>query len=69
MMSSPASTDLTIVPLTPDWLDDLATLFDQGDDPKWCWCASFRVRNQSFSRATVAANRSILTRPRGSASV
>jgi hypothetical protein len=29
-----------ILPVTPDRLADLATLFDQGGDPKWCWCDS-----------------------------
>ena len=58
---APASNDLTIEPLTPQRLDDLATLFDQGGDPKWCWCAFFRVRNRDFAQATAAANRSLLT--------
>jgi hypothetical protein len=44
--SRPAAPDLTIVPLTPERLDDLATLFDRPGDPKWCWCASFRVRRR-----------------------
>jgi ribosomal protein S18 acetylase RimI-like enzyme len=52
--------DLSIVPLTPGRLDDLASLFDQGGDPKWCWCAYFRVRGQTWSNATPAANRSLL---------
>jgi GNAT superfamily N-acetyltransferase len=54
------ATDLSIVPLTPERLDDLATLFDQGGDPKSCWCAWFRVRGRSWSNATPAANRSLL---------
>jgi GNAT superfamily N-acetyltransferase len=55
-----ADTDLTIIPLTPDRLDDLATLFDQPGDPKWCWCASFHIRG-SVKRRPPAANRAILT--------
>ncbi|MBF6606499.1 MAG: GNAT family N-acetyltransferase [Chloroflexi bacterium] len=51
---------MTIVPLTPQRLDDLATLFDQGGDPKWCWCAYFRARGRSFSNSTAVENRSLL---------
>jgi GNAT superfamily N-acetyltransferase len=58
--SPPAAPELTIVPLTRERLDDLATLFDQGGDPKWCWCAYFRVRGRSFSNSTAAENRSLL---------
>jgi GNAT superfamily N-acetyltransferase len=50
-----------ILPLTPARLDDLATLFDQGGDPKWCWCAYFRVRGMSWSNSTPATNRALLT--------
>jgi ribosomal protein S18 acetylase RimI-like enzyme len=52
--------DLEIVPLTPARLDDLASLFEQGGDPKWCWCAYFRVRGRSWSNSTPAANRALL---------
>jgi GNAT superfamily N-acetyltransferase len=55
----PAAPELTVVPLTPERLDDLATLFDQPGDPKWCWCASFRVRYRARG-ATPAANRAVL---------
>jgi GNAT superfamily N-acetyltransferase len=48
---------LEIVPLTRDRLADLAALFGQGGDPKWCWCAFFRVRGMDFSTATAAGNR------------
>jgi GNAT superfamily N-acetyltransferase len=54
------ATPLEIVPLTPERIDDLATLFDQGGDPKWCWCASFRLRSMDFSKAKPAENRSVL---------
>ena len=30
--------DLTILPLTPERFPDLAALFEEGGDPKWCWC-------------------------------
>jgi GNAT superfamily N-acetyltransferase len=51
--------DLTVVPLTPDRLGDLATLFDQPGDPKWCWCASFRIQHNVKSRPP-AENRAVL---------
>ena len=41
---------LDILPLTPDRLPDLASLFEQGGDPKWCWCAYFRIRGFDFSK-------------------
>jgi ribosomal protein S18 acetylase RimI-like enzyme len=51
---------IEIRPLTRDRLADLATLFNQGGDPKWCWCAYFRVRGMDFSTATAAGNRRVL---------
>jgi GNAT superfamily N-acetyltransferase len=51
---------LRIEPVTPDRIPDLATLFDQGGDPKWCWCAWFRVRGRDWSNATAADNRDLL---------
>ena len=47
-------------PLTPKRLADLAGLFEQGGDPKWCWCASFRVRGMTFSNSSAADNRAVL---------
>ena len=52
--------DLEIKPLTPQRLPDLASLFEQGGDPKWCWCASFRVRGMDFTKARPADNRAVL---------
>ena len=52
--------DLDILPLTPERLPDLAALFGQGGDPKFCWCAFYRVRNVDFQTATAAANRAVL---------
>ena len=54
--------DLEILPLTAERLPDLAALFGQGGDPKWCWCASFRVRGVDFANANPAANRRVLER-------
>jgi GNAT superfamily N-acetyltransferase len=41
---------LDIKPLTPERLPDLAELFEEGGDPKWCWCAYFRIRGFDFSK-------------------
>jgi GNAT superfamily N-acetyltransferase len=51
---------LEIQPLTPERLPDLAALFDQGGDPKYCWCAWYRVRGMDFATATAAGNRRVL---------
>ncbi|HYH92142.1 MAG TPA: GNAT family N-acetyltransferase [Candidatus Saccharimonadales bacterium] len=53
---------LDIQPLTPGRLDDLAELFGQGGDPKWCWCAYFRVRGRDWTNSTAADNRAVLER-------
>lgn len=45
-----SSSALEIRPLTPDRLPDLASLFEQGGDPRWCWCAYFRIRGFDFSK-------------------
>src|ERR1700704_1072459 len=60
-MTAPAApAALTFAPLTPERLDDLATLFDQPGDPKWCWCAAFHIRGRVKS-GTPATNRAVLT--------
>ncbi len=51
---------LDIQPLTAKRIPDLATLFDQGGDPKWCWCTYFRVRGRDWTNATAAENRDLL---------
>ena len=51
---------LEIHPLTPDRLPDLARLFGQGGDPKWCWCSFYRVRQVDFANGSAAANRAVL---------
>lgn len=53
---------LEIHPLTADRLSDLAALFGQGGDPKWCWCAWYRLRNVDFGRSTATSNRQVLER-------
>ena len=57
-MSGPS--DLHIRPLTPDRFADLAALFEEGGDPKWCWCAYFRFRGRDWSNSTAADNRAAL---------
>ena len=54
------TTNLEFRPLTPKRLADLASLFEQGGDAKWCWCASFRVRGMDFTKARPADNRAVL---------
>jgi len=51
---------LEIVPVTPARFADLAALFEEGGDPKWCWCTYFRVRGRSWANATPQGNRSEL---------
>ncbi|MEO6578207.1 MAG: GNAT family N-acetyltransferase [Candidatus Limnocylindria bacterium] len=53
--------DFAFHPLTPDRLGDLASLFGQGGDPKWCWCSFFRVRSVDFATQTAEENRAILS--------
>ncbi len=51
---------LHIRPLTPERLPDLASLFEQGGDPKWCWCAYFRIRGFDFSKGGKARHRAAM---------
>ena len=51
---------LDIRPLTPHRLPDLAALFEQGGDPKWCWCAYFRIRGFDFSSGGKARHRQVM---------
>jgi GNAT superfamily N-acetyltransferase len=57
---SRVDTALTIQPLTAGRFGDLASLFDQGGDPKHCWCTWYRLPNQSYSKATTADRRAHL---------
>jgi GNAT superfamily N-acetyltransferase len=49
-----------VLPLTPERFPDLDVLFEQGGDPKWCWCMYFRVRGRDWSNSTAAQNRAEL---------
>ena len=53
---------LEILPLTRERLPDLAGLFDQGGDPKWCSCAYYRLRGVDFSSGSAQRNRRVLER-------
>jgi GNAT superfamily N-acetyltransferase len=55
-----AMNDLEIVPLTPARFGDLAALFEEGGDPKWCWCAYYRVRGIDFSKRRKSMHRWVL---------
>jgi GNAT superfamily N-acetyltransferase len=52
---------LDIRPLTFDRFPDLAALFEEGGDPKWCWCTYFRFRGRDWSNSTAANNRAELS--------
>lgn len=61
-MTDATASVLEILPLTPERLPDLAGLFGQGGDPKWCWCSFYRVRSVDFRTATAKGNRAVLER-------
>lgn len=51
---------LRIVPLTADRFDDLAALFNEGGDPKWCWCVYWRFRSKEWAASNPTKNRDML---------
>src|SRR5262245_66018017 len=51
------ATAIDVHPLTPERWDDLAALFEEGGDPKWCWCQFYRERGLDWSNLTAAGNR------------
>ena len=51
-----------ILPLIPERFPDLAALFEEGGDPKWCWCTYFRYRGRDWSNSTADGNREALER-------
>ena len=59
-MTDATASKLEILPLSPERLPDLAGLFGQGGDPKWCWCAWYRLRSVDFKSATAETNRGVL---------
>jgi GNAT superfamily N-acetyltransferase len=57
---TPDPSTLEIVCLTADRFADLASLFEEGGDPKWCWCTYFRFRGRDWTNSTAADNRTAL---------
>jgi GNAT superfamily N-acetyltransferase len=53
-----AAARLEIVPVTPERIGDLDTLFATGD-PRDCQCAFVRLTNAEWSASTPAANRAV----------
>jgi GNAT superfamily N-acetyltransferase len=49
-----------IVEASPDVWPGLAALFEEGGDPRWCWCQFWRVRGTDFGRSTADRNREAL---------
>ena len=46
--------------MTLERFKDLASLFDEGGDPRWCWCTYFRFRGRDWSNSTAKGNRAEL---------
>ena len=57
---------MDVQPLTPGRWPALAALFEEGGDPRWCWCMSFRMRGAEFGRSDAEANRERLHELAGS---
>jgi GNAT superfamily N-acetyltransferase len=51
------SSMVRIVPLGPEAWPALAALFEEGGDPRWCWCQFWRVRGADFGSSATGANR------------
>ncbi len=58
--ASPDRAHVDVQPLTRERFGDLAALFEEGGDPKWCWCQFFRVRGLDWSNSNASANRARL---------
>jgi len=56
-MVTKAVSDVTVEPLTTDRFEDLAKLFMEGGDPKWCWCGYFRTTGPAWGTSTAKQNR------------
>ena len=57
MTSKAVASEITVEPLTTDRFEDLARLFMEGGDPKWCWCQYFRSTGTLWSTSTAKGNR------------
>jgi len=58
----PTRDAISVEPLRTDRFADLAALFEEGGDPRWCWCQFFRVRGSNWSNSTAVSNRAGLER-------
>ena len=54
------TSELEIRPLNDETWDALAALFEQGGDPKGCWCNYWRAAGASWSNTTPEAKRARL---------
>lgn len=54
-----------MVPLTSERFADLAELFNEGGDPKWCWCMYFRKRGMDWTNSSYERNRAGLSKLAG----
>ena len=43
------ASEITVKPLTKPRFEDLAAVFMQGGDPKWCWCMYYRKRGADWA--------------------
>ena len=57
---APAGDGLEVVPVSSDTWDALAALFERPGDPRWCWCAFWRVPGSSWAAHDADANRAQL---------
>jgi GNAT superfamily N-acetyltransferase len=55
--NDPDRASLDVHPLTPERFGDLAALFEEGGDPRWCFCMYFRSRGRDWSNSTARQNR------------
>jgi len=55
----PEPLSVVVQPLTQERFADLAALFEEGGDPRWCWCQFYRVRNLDWT-SNIAVNRARL---------
>src|SRR5438270_891329 len=52
--------ELRIEPLSPTSWDALARLFNEGGDPRWCWCVYWRLRSKDWSASSPSKNKRML---------
>ncbi|MEP7159349.1 MAG: GNAT family N-acetyltransferase [Chloroflexota bacterium] len=59
-MTAVSAAQLDVQPLTSGRFANLAELFNEGGDPKWCWCQYFRKQGLDWTNSTTGKNRSAL---------